>query len=63
MDASYALVCKGDGKGRFLPLPVAEKGIISNGDVRDLAWLQTKAGLFIGSAKKNGKLSVTKLNR
>jgi hypothetical protein len=63
MDASYGLVCKGDGKGQFVPLPVAETGIISSGDVRDLAWLQTKAGLVIVSAKNNSKLSVTKLNR
>ncbi len=60
MDASYGLVCRGKGKGKFEPLPVSTTGPISGGDVRDLALITTRRGMIILSAKNNGELTVSK---
>jgi hypothetical protein len=40
-DASYGLLMKGDGKGKFKVIPPVESGLIIDGDVKDMQLLVT----------------------
>ncbi|MCF0073255.1 VCBS repeat-containing protein [Dyadobacter sp. CY261] len=53
-DAMYGLVLKGDGKGGFRPLSIAESGYMVNGNMKGLVQL---------ASAKGGWISVTSQNR
>ena len=58
MDASYGLMMKGDGKNFTAVAPV-KSGWISDGDVRDLKFIQNKKwGSMLLVAKNNDALQV-----
>jgi hypothetical protein len=69
-DGLYGLVLKGNGKGAFVPLSIAQSGIYINGDGKGLAKLRAADGSYLLIAtqnngaiqvfKKKGKLPVLK---
>jgi hypothetical protein len=44
MSASYGLMLRGDGKGGFTPVPVAESGFFVPGQARDIKRVRTRRG-------------------
>lgn len=62
-DASYGLVLKGNGKGDFSPLNIANSGLLIEGDVKDMKLLQTKNnGNILLAAPNDSKLKIYSLN-
>jgi hypothetical protein len=41
-DASYGLLLKGNGKGKFIPVNMATSGIVIDGDVKDMKMISLK---------------------
>src|SRR5436189_66912 len=44
MSASYGLVLRGDGRGRFTPVPAAQSGFMVPGQARDIQRVRTRRG-------------------
>jgi hypothetical protein len=44
MSASYGMMLRGDGKGRFEPVPVGRSGFFVPGQARDIARVRTRRG-------------------
>src|SRR5207253_9854321 len=44
MSASYGLVLRGDGRGRFTPVPAVHSGIVVPGQARDMQRVRTRRG-------------------
>jgi len=61
-DASYGLLLKGNGKGKFVPVQATESGIIIDGDVKDmkLMSMNTKGKLLL-VAPNDSKLKIFSL--
>jgi hypothetical protein len=59
-DASYGLLLRGDGKGKFIPVPSRESGLMLEGEVRDFISLQTSRGKLIVAGRNNDSLRVFK---
>jgi len=62
MDASFGTVCKGDGKGNFLALPISKTGVLSIGDVRDMNFFSSAKKKFIITTSNNSSVSVININ-
>lgn len=60
-DASYGLLLKGDGKGKFSAVTTAKSGLYANGNVRDLIELKSNKSSLIVIGKNNDSLQVIKL--
>ncbi|MEM9329326.1 MAG: hypothetical protein AAGA85_26935, partial [Bacteroidota bacterium] len=56
-DASYGQLLLGDGEGGFTVAPRAETGLFLNGDVKDLARVDTNNGPLIIVANNNAPMS------
>ncbi len=52
-DASYGLILKGNGKGSFVPVNIAQSGFIVDGDVKSLKMI---------NLKQKGKLLIAAIN-
>jgi hypothetical protein len=62
MDASYGLCLKGNGKGEFVAMPPAKSGWITDGDVRDLKFINNKKfGRLMMVARNNDSLQLFKI--
>lgn len=61
-DAFNGLILKGDGKGNFLPLPVAQTGFFVKGDAKGLAAIHTAKNedLLIATQNQDSLLAFTK---
>jgi hypothetical protein len=57
-DASYGLMLRGDGTGRFAPIDLAESGLHIEGQVRDLKPLRHVSGPLIAVARNNDRLQL-----
>jgi hypothetical protein len=58
-DASYGLLLRGDGSGRFTSVELEESGLEIEGQVRDMKWLRhARSGRVIVVAKNNDRLQV-----
>lgn len=57
-DASVGLYLRGDGTGKFDPMPPAESGLYLNGDVKDMSWIQlgNSQAVLIGENNNNIRL-------
>ena len=63
-DASIGLLLKGDGKGKFSPVPVSESGFFANRQVRDMALLKNSNNeTIIVVANNDDKVQAFKLSR
>jgi hypothetical protein len=63
MDASYGLWMKGDGKGGFIPVRPVQSGWITDGDVKDLKFVENKIiGKLMLVARNSDSLQVLKVN-
>jgi hypothetical protein len=59
MDASYGLYMKGDGKGGFISISSVTSGWITDGDVREIKFVQNKKwGRLMLVARNNDSLQV-----
>jgi hypothetical protein len=61
IDAAYGIICKGKGNGYFEALPLRNTGAVCNGDVRDIATVQTAKGPIIICARNNESTVVSKI--
>jgi hypothetical protein len=58
-DASYGLLLRGDGSGRFTSVDLEESGLEIEGEARDMKWLRrAKGGRVIVVARNNDRLQV-----
>jgi hypothetical protein len=58
-DASYGLLLRGDGSGRFASVELEESGLQIEGQVRDMKWLrQANGGRVVVVARNNDALMV-----
>ena len=57
-DASYGLVLRNDGRGRFSSLPPAETGFLLAGEIRDIRPVQTPAGPLLVVARNAASLQI-----
>jgi hypothetical protein len=57
-DASYGLLLRGDGKGRFTPVLPTESGFLLEGEVRDIKALDTPRGPLWLVARNNAPLQL-----
>ncbi len=58
-DASFGLCLRGDGKGRFSPVPLSKSGFMVDSDARSLIQLYTKSGdALLIAACNAGRMSV-----
>ncbi|HXM37483.1 MAG TPA: VCBS repeat-containing protein [Gemmatimonadales bacterium] len=55
MSASYGLFLRGDGTGRFTPVPTAESGFLVSGQARDIQRLRTRSGDLYLVARNNDR--------
>jgi len=53
-DASYGLLLSGDGKGGFLPVDLAQSGVVIEGQVRHIAQLKGPNGARLIVVARNG---------
>ncbi len=60
-DASYGLLLKGDGKGKFSSVVPQKTGFYANGNVRDMVELTSKKSTLIVVGKNNDSLQVIKV--
>ena len=63
MAATYGLVLRGDGKGRFTRVPRAESGIFVPGQTRDIASVRTAHGTVLVVARNNDKPLLFRANQ
>lgn len=61
-DASYGLLLKGDGKGRFNPVPPAQSGFFTMGAVRDIVPVKRKNKQLLLVAKNNDSIQMFQFN-
>src|SRR5947199_7227838 len=54
MSASYGLVLRGDGLGRFTPVPAVQSGFMVPGQARDIQRVKTRRGDLYVVARNNG---------
>ena len=52
-DAGYGLLLRGDGRGGFEPVDLAESGLLLEGEVRALRWLPHERGPLLLAARSN----------
>ena len=57
-DASYGLLLRGNGKGRFTPVLPTESGFLLEGEVRDIKTLKTPRGPLWAVARNNAPLQL-----
>ncbi len=57
-DASYGLVLRNEGGGRFVSLSPTETGFVLNGEIRDIQSVQTAAGPLLLVARNAASLQV-----
>jgi len=57
-DASYGLLLRGDGSGRFASMDLADSGLIIEGQVRDMKALRHASGRAIAVARNNDRLQL-----
>jgi hypothetical protein len=58
-DASYGLLLRGDGRGRFQPVEIEKSGVALEGQVRKLGLLRATGGSrLIVAARNNDKLQI-----
>ena len=57
-DASYGLLLRGDGAGRFRSVDLAESGLLIEGQVRDMKPLRHANGRVIAIARNNDRLQL-----
>lgn len=62
-DAGYGLLLKGNGKGGFKTIPATESGFFIPGDVKAMATIKAKEGVYAIVAKNNDYLQFVKLER
>jgi hypothetical protein len=62
MMASHGLMLRGDGKGRFTPLPASESGFLVPGQSRDIARVRTTNGDLIVVARNNDRPLIFRAN-
>ena len=55
MHASYGLVLRGDGRGGFTPMTMAESGFFVPGQARDIQRLRTRDGALIVVTRNNDR--------
>ena len=60
-DASFGLLLKGDGKGKFSPAMPKNTGFYANGNIRDMVELKSKTTNLIVIAKNNDSLQFIKV--
>lgn len=59
-DASYGLVLRNDGKGKFVALSPVDCGFLLNGEIRDIRPVKTAKGTLIVVARNNEGLQLFK---
>ncbi|HJR67476.1 MAG TPA: VCBS repeat-containing protein [Gemmatimonadaceae bacterium] len=57
-DASYGLLLRGDGAGRFRSVDLAETGVLIQGQVRDMKPLRHSSGRVVAVARNNDRLQL-----
>ena len=63
-DASYGLLLRGDGTGRFAPVDLEASGLVLDGQVRHLAILKGANGArFIVAARNGDRLQILRIAR
>jgi hypothetical protein len=62
-DASYGLMLKGDGKGRFSSMSMATSGFFVVGECRDMEMIATDKGSIIAVAKNNEPIQFFRINK
>jgi hypothetical protein len=62
-DASYGLLLKGDGKGRFKAISPIQSGLIIDGDVKDMKVMNTPKERLLLIAVNNDKMKVFRLKK
>ncbi len=60
-DASYGLVLRNDGRGKFTTLSPIDTGFLLNGEVRDIKPVQTPAGTQYLVARNNASAQIFRL--
>jgi len=58
MSASYGLVLRGDGRGRFRPVPAAQSGFMVPGQARDIQRVRTRRGDLYVVTRNNDRALV-----
>src|SRR5437773_1018049 len=58
MSASYGLVLRGDGRGRFTPVPAAQSGFMVPGQARDIQRVRTRRGDLYVVTRNNDRALV-----
>jgi len=58
MSASYGLVLRGDGRGRFTPVPAAQSGFAVAGQARDVQRVRTRRGDLYVVTRNNDRALV-----
>lgn len=61
MDAGIGLVLKGNGKGKFTPIPYSQTGLYLPGDLRNLISIKGVNHQLFAAAKNNGRLQIVEL--
>jgi hypothetical protein len=59
-DASYGLLLRGDGTGRFASVDLVESGLLIEGQVRDMKPLRHASGRMIAIARNNDRLQLVR---
>ena len=62
-DAMAALLMKGDGKGKFVPVSASNSGLNVRGEVRKLIPLNDKTGRLVILLKNSGAAQVVSVKR
>jgi hypothetical protein len=62
-DASYGLLLRGDGKGRFDPISPLQSGLIIDGDVKDMKIMNTPKERLLLVAVNNDRMKVFRLKK
>lgn len=62
-DGSYGTFLKGDGKGEFKAIPVAQSGFYTSGDVKDLQTISIGKAPYILSIKNNDYIQFIQYNQ
>ena len=60
MDAMQGLICKGDGKGNFMPLDIAAAGFYVPGNAKSLVQLNTNSNQLLIAGQNRGSLEFFK---
>ena len=62
-DSGYGLFLKGDGKGKFDPVPVTKSGFFVPGDVKDMATIKVGSKEYIIAVKNNDYIQFIEYNK